>query len=163
MNEGGRALSSHDQTSWPPRDPTIRPPETEFVLPSSPWTFENGSVNPILEPSNTHIRESKRRRTRPEAGAYSLPPYHPDYQEEGNEVVDDSSSDATFEENEGRVRRGSEGYEVQSVDREGLLARYLKELGEEPQRYHRYIPEPASDSEESEDDLVLAHAIQKNR
>ena len=147
-----------EPASWPPRDPTI-PAEAPFVLPPSPWTYENGSVNPNLEPYNSQTREAtrpaKRRPRGAEPGTYSLPPYHPDYQE-GPETPDDSSSDYTLEEGDGRIRRGSEGYEVRPVDREAMLSRYLKQLGEEPGRYRRYIPQPESEEYESDEDLPLA-------
>jgi hypothetical protein len=54
------------------------------------------------------------------------------------------------------VRRGSEGYEVWPLDREDILQHYLRELGEEPGRYHRYIPYPESESED--DNVPLAQA-----
>jgi palmitoyltransferase len=46
------------------------------------------------------------------------------------------------------VRIGSEGYEVRPVGREEMLRKYLEELGEEPGRYVRYMPETDSNSEE---------------
>lgn len=153
---------SDDQELWPPRDPTERrvaSPEQEFTLPSSPWTYENGSVNPNLEPFNAHLRnqDSSAKRRRPDPGMSALPPYHPDYQGGGN-VADDYSSDSEESDNGKRpfVRRGSEGYEVRPVEREDMLQHYLRELGEQPERYHRYIPYLES---ESEDDYVpLAQA-----
>lgn len=48
----------------------------------------------------------------------------------------------------GRVRRGSEGYEVRSVSREQMLRQYLEGIGEDYDRYLRYIPQPDSESEE---------------
>lgn len=63
--------------------------------------------------------------------------------EEDNESSSEDDNDAApF------VRGGSEGYEVQSVDREELLKRYLMEVGLEPKRYHRYIPSTDSDSDD---------------
>lgn len=154
---------------WPPRDPTLGVEERQdFVLPSSPWTYENGSTNPNLEPYNAHLRSSasssqrRRQQQSTSAGASSLPPYHPDYQEGGTKEDADSDGYSSIDESDdgsrGKpvMRRGSEGYEVRPVDREDLLRQYLQELGEEPQRYHRYIPQPNSDSEEdSEDDTPL--------
>ncbi|KAJ6609380.1 DHHC palmitoyltransferase-domain-containing protein [Mycena sp. CBHHK59/15] len=133
---------------WPPQDPAAMhygDPDKEFVLPDSPWTYENGSVNPALQPSNSAV---PRRRSRNTNGASALPPYHPDYQA-GADIPNDHNS--TDEEGDyhrytdggkTRVRRGSEGYEIRPVGREDMLARYL--------RYHRYIPQEGSDSD-SED------------
>ena len=50
-----------EQVVWPPDDPTrpyFEEAEGEFKLPDSPWTFENGGVNPDLQPSNTQLRQS---------------------------------------------------------------------------------------------------------
>jgi palmitoyltransferase ZDHHC6 len=98
-----------------------------------------------------------------------LPPYHPDYQdnEDGDGFVesDDSEDDYDQEQaNSPRVRRGSEGYEVKSMDREQLLERYLRELGEQPGRYHRYIPQVYSDDDaeeegEEEDNVPLGQKV----
>jgi hypothetical protein len=155
------------QFSWPPHYPAAskhEDPDKGFMLPASPWTYENGSFNPDLEPSNAYLRSSSSKRRNNIRGAIpSLPPYHPDYRE-GNSSHDcryehSSSEDSGMfseeesdDEQEGKrqntVRRGSEGYEVRPVGREELLRRYLEELGEEPGRYQRYIPKPDSDSEE---------------
>ncbi|GLB35853.1 putative mediates the reversible addition of palmitate to target proteins, thereby regulating their membrane association and biological function [Lyophyllum shimeji] len=158
-----------DGAVWPPRDPTMvhrEGTDKEFVLPSSPWTYENGSLNPDLEPSNSGRQSEARRRTkRPTTGVSALPPYHPDYQE-GAELALDTSSEISSGEDDyaprSFVRAGSEGYEVRPVDREELLRRYLEEIGEETGRYHRYIPTPDSESE-SEDDITLAEAMAKRQ
>ncbi|KAG5637653.1 hypothetical protein H0H81_003730 [Sphagnurus paluster] len=141
--------------SWPPRDPVTQKREEqgehELVLPSSPWTYENGSVNPDLEPSNSSRRRNvAKRQTK---GVSLLPPYHPDYQEGEQVVLEQSEDDSCSDDYSGhpRIRSGSEGYEVRPVDREELLHRYLREVGEEPARYHRYIPTPESDNESDED------------
>jgi palmitoyltransferase ZDHHC6 len=98
-----------------------------------------------------------------------LPPYHPDYQDneddDGFVESDDSEDDYDQEQaNSPRVRRGSEGYEVKSMDREQLLERYLRELGEQPGRYHRYIPQVYSDDDaeeegEEEDNVPLGQKV----
>ncbi|KAK7465440.1 Palmitoyltransferase [Stygiomarasmius scandens] len=160
-------------TSWPPKDPDhsrYEDPVAGFQLPESPWTYENGSFNPDLQPSNSSIRQNqnqakRRRRAKPRPtsnGASELPPYHPDYKPP-NEMDDgeySSSSDSEAEtsglfnsSNGGpsRVRRGSEGYEVQLEDRNDMLKKYLEEMGETPGRYHRYIPMPDSESEDEHD------------
>jgi palmitoyltransferase ZDHHC6 len=49
-----------------------------------------------------------------------------------------------------RVRRGSEGYEVQSLDREEMLRQYIQGQVAEPGRYHVFAPEQ---DRESDDDL----------
>ncbi len=46
-----------------------------------------------------------------------------------------------------RVRRGSEGYEIQSADREVLFQEYIRSQGDNPRKYNFYEPEPHSDSE----------------
>jgi palmitoyltransferase len=40
-----------------------------------------------------------------------------------------------------------------------MLARYLLELGETPQRYHRYIPQPSSETESEGDDVPLGQQL----
>ena len=50
-----------------------------------------------------------------------------------------------------RVRRGSEGYEIQSVDRESLFQEFIRSQGENPRQYNIYEPEPHSESEDEED------------
>ncbi|KAF9469816.1 DHHC palmitoyltransferase-domain-containing protein [Collybia nuda] len=154
------ANDDDNHESWPPRDPAERrtsSPEQEFVLPSSPWTYENGSVNPTLEPFNAHLRDrdSSTKRRKSNSGRSMLPPYHPDYQEV-SDVADDYSSEDSYNGKRNFVRRGSEGYEVRPVEREDMLQHYLRELGEEPGRYHRYIPYPESESED--DNIPLAQA-----
>lgn len=46
-----------------------------------------------------------------------------------------------------RVRRGSEGYEIQSVDRESMFREYVRSQGDNPRQYNYYEPEPHSESE----------------
>ncbi|KAI0640069.1 palmitoyltransferase PFA4 [Trametes polyzona] len=143
---------------WPPRDPEayVYPepdPNHKFELPPSPWTFENGTLNPQLRPSTT------RRRKTPTRGHAAVPPYHPDY--DGDDGGDD---DGEYAENTaGRprefVRRGSEGYEVRQIDREALLQRYIEDRTAEPGRYHLYVPDPPSEPEsgaeaEAEDENI---------
>ncbi|KAL0581048.1 Palmitoyltransferase [Marasmius crinis-equi] len=151
------------ETSWPPKDPTrsqYEDPQQGFVLPESPWTYENGTFNPDLEASNAHLRTGEARRRQRMNGASELPPYHPDY--DPNAIVDDDASDVSFgssEEEDGpnnhaRVRRGSEGYEIRPTGREDMLHRYLEQLGETPGRYHRYIPMPDSEEEDAAEDSV---------
>lgn len=82
-----------------------------------------------------------------------MAPYHPDYQAE-EDVYSSSASEDQFP----RVRRGSEGYEVRPVDREGMLQQHLLALGEEPDKYIRYIPEPDTDSGSEEDVPVSQHS-----
>ncbi|KAF7337517.1 Palmitoyltransferase PFA4 [Mycena sanguinolenta] len=147
---------------WPPRDPAAMhdgDPNKEFVLPDSPWTYENGSINPELRPTNS----APRRRRTPD-GTSSLPPYHPDYRP-GNaddmESTDDDEDDYRYAApSKTKVRRGSEGFEVRPAGREDMLARYLLEIGETPQRYHRYIPQPDSEPE-SEDEVPLAQQLHR--
>jgi len=83
-----------------------------------------------------------------------VPPYHPDYDrgEKYQSANNDSSlSSSDVEEDvplgviqngeSMRVRRGSEGYEVQPVSREQMLRQYLESVGEDYDKYIRYIPE----------------------
>ena len=147
--------------------------EHELELPTSPWTYENGSVNPSLEPSNAYRRRAAKanRRTRQVEGISDVPPYHPDYGKATAtsynrypEESDESDSDEyRYYEGRRRVRRGSEGYEVQMspVDREAILRRYMWTRGEEVGRYKTYKPETPSESsssslqQQSEDDLPV--------
>ncbi|ESK90944.1 palmitoyltransferase pfa4 [Moniliophthora roreri MCA 2997] len=146
--------------AWPPKDPArsqYEDPKKGFTLPHSPWTYENGTFNPDLAPSNSQLRQESqtRRRNRPVTGASEYPPYHPDY--EPGATLDrtyDTSSDEDEVTNNPRVRRGSEGYEIRPVGREDMLHRYLEQLGETPGRYHRYIPMPDENSASETDDPV---------
>ncbi len=52
-----------------------------------------------------------------------------------------------------RVRRGSEGYEIQSADREVLFQEYIRSQGDNPRKYNFYEPEPHSDSESEGEEL----------
>ncbi|KAG6900521.1 hypothetical protein C0993_009474 [Termitomyces sp. T159_Od127] len=148
---------------WPPEDPTalhLETSEHDFVLPSSPWTYENGDVNPNLEAYNSERRASAKRRKRLNncvQGESSLPPYHPDYHEQVNKEADstDESSDDDYDARRPLVRTGSEGYEVHQVGREELLRRYLVDIGQDPGRYKYYIPTPYSS--DSDSDTPLSH------
>ncbi|KAH8110616.1 zf-DHHC-domain-containing protein [Phellopilus nigrolimitatus] len=180
--------------AWPPEDPTSFRVHADYAydgdgderaldLPASPWTYENGSVNPTLEPSNAYRRASKgttksrpkQRQTASRTTGFvaSVPPYHPDYAggSDGEFVgaghvsssasaseEDYDSDECRYNENNNgggsRVRLGSEGYEVQPVDREEVLRRYILSRGAEAGHFRRYVPESGSGShsgEESED------------
>ncbi|PFH52267.1 hypothetical protein AMATHDRAFT_140409 [Amanita thiersii Skay4041] len=145
------------EQSWPPQDPDKQ--QHEFSLPDTPWTYENGSINPNLQPSNSSERQHtmKRRRTK-HPGVSSVPPYHPDYQATVDEDADSLVSSDDY--SQPLLRRGSEGYEVHSIGREELLERYLRELGEDPGRYVRYIPQPDTDSESETDNIPLGQHAQ---
>lgn len=108
-----------------------------------------------------------------------VPPYHPDYYKgeaypaEGDDDEDSLvSSDDEVEDDEDiplggahdrkssvRVRRGSEGYEVRPVSREQMLRQYLESVGEDYDRYIRYIPQPESESGEEVIDDAAAEAV----
>ena len=127
--------------TWPPKDPNAYPssdPNHVFTLPESPWTYENGSYNPSLEPSNA----ARRRRRHA-----NVPPYHPDYEEQAGVDSASEPEDALdrWAERQPRVRRGSEGYEVRAIDREEVLRKYIESRGEDVGRYKRYVPEPPSE------------------
>ncbi|TFY61142.1 hypothetical protein EVJ58_g4697 [Rhodofomes roseus] len=144
-----------DAENWPPEDPTHVPmpepdPNHKFSLPSSPWTYQNGSVNPYLQPSNARRRQTTRN------GPYSaLPPYHPDYREPEAVVPYDpaSSSEDEYDNSRSgiRVRRGSEGYEIKSINREAIMQGFIEDRTREPGRYNYYDPEVSSESEAEED------------
>jgi len=155
-------LSNNDGEEWPPRewDGDASPVHNSNITDkSSPWTYENESLNPNLQPSNSQSRRRNISQTSI-PGASSLPPYHPDYKE-GDQGACNPVNDESWDEEEsaprGRlhVRRGSEGYEIRPEEREEMLQRYLTELGEKPGRYLRYIPQPESEESTSEDDVPL--------
>lgn len=141
--------------------------EHELELPSSPWTYENGSLNPHLETSNARQRRNK---PKPKGPISNVPPYHPDYvpPQDGdvdNYPVDDSSEDEYDDEDKEKqhkpkrlVRRGSEGFEVHTIDREHMLKQWIETTVEEPGRYQHYAPEPSSEESE-EEDVPLANKI----
>jgi len=97
-------------------------------------------------------------------GASLFPPYHPNYKEQQeSDRYSEGSSDGQFPKNSEQlhVRRGSEGYEVRPTEREEMLSRYLKELGEEPGRYVRYIPQVEDESDDDDDDTPLAYRAER--
>jgi hypothetical protein len=155
------------QGEWPPRDPTDFEDDDldhELTLPSSPWTYANGSLNPALEVSNGAMRRRANARRRGEAGA--VPPYHPDFEDPTYDpAAGDSSESDDYDEEPmppsrpgPRVRRGSEGVEVLPVDREEMLRRYVASATAREGRYQRYTPEPPSEGEDNDetDDVPLA-------
>jgi palmitoyltransferase ZDHHC6 len=162
------------------------------MQPASPWTYDNNGPNPELLPSNTRSPSAQQLRVRkraagPDAGVSTVPPYHPDYEpaEEWEDKErassyyyhhdDEADADdgdgaehfAEYERKMPRVRRGSEGYEVHSIDREQLLAEYIAGRGQETGHYRRYLPdppsEPSSDGESGGDEAaaVAAAAVQQ--
>jgi len=146
--------------NWPPEDPTEYKRHVdydegyEFQLPDSPWTYDNGSTNPELVPSNSQLRQ---RHSKAEPTHSSVPPYHPDYNESiqddtGSANGDEASDDDYYNyDSRPRIRRGSEGYEVRPVDREEILRRYILSRGREAGHYQRYVPEPESPESEIDD------------
>jgi len=168
-----------DTNTWPPEDPTAIDDSNrkdEFTLPSTPWTYSNGSLNPNLQPSNTYMRSvtAVKRRKSGKRRRDPVPPYHPDYwspKEDGDvsvsshECSDDSNGYGSEKGTDGnaRVRRGSEGYEVRPVDREEMLRRHVQEQGLQPSRYQWYVPQSENerdgepDSEDAEDDHLHQH------
>lgn len=126
-------------------------PNYKFQLPASPWTYENGSINPYLQPSNT-----RRRHTAHDGPFSAVPPYHPDYREPEAVVPYDPASSSEDEyggkAGEGvKVRRGSEGFEVKPVNRDAMLQQFIEDRTHEPGRYKYYNPEISSESETEED------------
>jgi palmitoyltransferase len=158
-------LSNTEGNEWLPNDSESESDNDQngdVAHNSSPWTYENGSLNPALRSSNSELSELRSRRRRaPQnkvSGASPLPPYHPDYREDGQpeQYFEDTGSSGEEYTKLGKVhvRRGSEGYEVREEGREEMLRRYLEEQGEDPDRYLRYIPQPDEDSESDDDDDV---------
>jgi len=155
------------QQAWPPSDPTEK--YGEWTQPDSPWTYDNDGPNPILIPSNSQLRSRKRGRrgANGDGGVSAVPPYHPDYEpaqrwqddddgaydhHDKDDDDDDEAEGERFAEYEhqrrtAHVRRGSEGYEVRSIDREQLLTEYITSRGQEEGHYRRYLPEPPSGTE----------------
>ena len=171
---------------WPPEDPDRRiypedDPNHKLELPASPWTYENGALNPGLQATTTRRRTTGRAKAA--EGPYaSVPPYHPDYhRQESHETypVDSEDEDEDDDDDDGRdryahqgrprefVRRGSEGYEARPIDREDLLRRYVEDRTAEPGRYQLYVPEPPSEPEsgpEAEDEQIpLAEKLERWR
>jgi hypothetical protein len=139
-----------DAGSWPPRDPNFRhldpdQDEEELVLPSSPWTYDNNSLNPDLTPSNSHLPARSRKRIRRAA----VPPYHPDHDDDSRSFASHQSSSDETDSEDFRgplVRRGSEGYEVKSVGRDELLRQWIKNQVSKAGRYHIYVTQPDVES-----------------
>jgi len=145
--------------------------EHVLTLPSSPWTYSGGALNPGLYPTSAGKRKSKPRAKVTKGLISSLPPYHPDYEPplEGDEdgvgdaFVNSSASDASYSSDgyaepvipgAGRVRRGSEGYELPPINREEMLRRYIEGQLGEAGRYNVYVPEPESESSEDDEEIV---------
>ncbi|KAL4070666.1 zf-DHHC-domain-containing protein [Scleroderma citrinum] len=133
-------LSRNFQHSWPSWDPASA--EKQFKLPSNPWTYDNGNVNPNLQPSNSSTPASR-------GYTSALPPYHPDFDGDSSSRARQSySSDSSDRDDDYqgvKVRRGSEGYEVHSLDREEMLKRYLESELTREGRYQLYGPDPSSE------------------
>jgi palmitoyltransferase ZDHHC6 len=151
-----------DGQVWPPQDPLLDRDDSEFVLPSNPWTYKNGALNPNLQPSNAQRRSTRTKRRRPRGGSV-VPPYHPDFQHSPSSSQYASSSDSEDIDCAGpRIRRGSEGYEVQTIDREEMLRRFIENRTLEEGRYNVYVPESGPDSSESEPTSSTAESNARN-
>ena len=175
--------------SWPPKDDNAHDPGEDdpnyvFTLPESPWTYENESLNPNLQPHNPLHPAPRRRKglLRQSAPVSSVPPYHPDYRPPGEEEtfsdgkpasLDESSSEAEDEppvvEPRKLVRRGSEGYEVHTINREAMLRQHVTHQLTEPGRYNVYVSEDITPSESDDDtdveeeELPLAQRVEEWR
>ena len=163
--------------AWPPSDPAER--EREWTQPASPWTYNNDGPNPALMPSNTNAAQHLRSRKRVSAEMSTVPPYHPDYEpaqheyDEYGDDVDDEDHEVDGDHDDGerfaeyekgqRVRHGSEGYEVRSIDREQLLAEFIASRGQEAGHYHRYVPEPPSEPESGGEEQVDGVEVEEVR
>lgn len=128
----------------PPDSPST---EKQFQLPSSPWTYDNEGINPNLRPSNSSMLASHGNH----AYTSALPPYHPDFDGDSSSRARQSYSPSPSDEDDFqgvRVRRGSEGFEVHSLDREEMLRSYVEtELSREG-RYQVYKPDLPLDSDD---------------
>ncbi|KAJ3567336.1 hypothetical protein NP233_g6433 [Leucocoprinus birnbaumii] len=164
-------LSNKDGStvSWPPRDPEQHKPDNYDHLKSSdPWTYGNDTLNPSLQPTNSYRRRISSKSRDSCIPHDRVPPYHPDYSKgETYQPVDDDDEDSLVSSSgelsdddmplgHDRVRRGSEGYEVRPVSREQMLRQYLESVGEDYDRYIKYIPQPDSQSETEEDGPTTA-------
>ena len=142
-------ITVHDVEAWPPRDPALEN-RKPFQLPDNPWTYENGSVNPALRPSNGRPRPIDERSS---ARAYTsaLPPYHPDFEHNAHPLQSYSTGGDTDPEEEcqgPKVRRGSEGYEVRPINREEILREHVQSEVERTGRYQVYQPEDVEYAED---------------
>lgn len=137
-------------------------------MPESPWTYENGSLNPNLEPHNPARPARRRHIGRPVS---SVPPYHPDYKPPGEDDAFPDPAGGSSSEDEyllpsgprKLVRRGSEGYEVRTINREAMLKQHVEQQLTEPGRYKVYVPEPITPSEsesEEEEEVPLAQKVE---
>ncbi len=154
-------------------------PDHKFELPASPWTYENGTLNPGLHPTTTTTRRRTAARTKAAEGPYaSVPPYHPDYHRQDSHETypvdsqsEDDAADGDKYAHQGRprefIRRGSEGYEVRQINREELLQRYVEDRTTQPGRYQLYVPEassePESGSEASDEQIPLGEKLERWR
>ncbi|EKM84046.1 hypothetical protein AGABI1DRAFT_67210 [Agaricus bisporus var. burnettii JB137-S8] len=158
-------LSTRDgSVIWPPQDPdTVEVERYDQLQSTSPWTYGNDTFNPALQTSHNARRRLGGKSQDSSIPHDRVPPYHPDYNRgDTYQSVDDDedslvSSDDEMEDNvplgelrtrNGTVRRGSEGYEVRPISREEMLREYMDSVGEDYDRYLRYIPQPDSDGED---------------
>ncbi|KAI0785389.1 hypothetical protein BC629DRAFT_1582404 [Irpex lacteus] len=156
-----QSSGGYNEEDWPPKDPSIANQNHSFKLPDNPWTYENGNFNPSLLPSSSGRRLSTstathRKSARSKGPVASVPPYHPDYRPPGEDdgdvfeassAGDDDDDDIPLSERR-LVRRGSEGYEVHTIDREEMLRQHVMDHMEEPGRYNVYVPDPPSESDQ---------------
>ncbi|KAH9932044.1 zf-DHHC-domain-containing protein [Epithele typhae] len=151
---------------WPPKDPEAyeypdEDPHHQFELPDSPWTYENNSVNPLLQPTQTRRRKNARN------GEHSaVPPYHPDYYHQDTPAPYAADSDGEDDEDERTpipwARSGR--YEVKPIDREAMLRHYVEDRTTEPGRYNVYVPDPPSEPDtEVEDEVPLTVKVEQWR
>lgn len=125
-------------------------------LPESPWTYENGNLNPNLHPPGASALTTRRRSrgatNKPTIS--SVPPYHPDYKSPSDHESFSDEETVPSRRTGRLVRRGSEGYEVRTIDREAMLRQHVTEQMQEPGRYNIYMPDPPSESDDDEDTLI---------
>lgn len=173
------AVTSADD--WPPKEPnayaSVEDDENHILeLPSTPWTYDNGDLNPHLQPPSMRRRltsPTKRHNgsLKKKNRISAVPPYHPDYRPPGEDedFPDSISSGSSADEEVQRhqphrfIRRGSEGYEVHAIDREDMLRQHVVSQITEPGRYNVYVPDPSSESDEEQEETPLASKVQNWR
>jgi palmitoyltransferase ZDHHC6 len=160
-------MTDVDDAQWPPTDPTAYNNHT-FSLPSDPWTYENGSLNPDLQPSNSSRLRERSSTSRRAGATSSVPPYHPDFDEqsadEGQFPDSESQDDYWNGPTPSRlVRRGSEGYEVRPINREDMLRMYVEEQTHMQGRYNTYVPETSSGSDSASEDQAISEVYNASK
>lgn len=124
-------IDSDVQYAWPPVDPTRLPNPAPIPAGASPFIYGGNSFNPSLRPSNaakrrqasngsrednmemTHLNHRDDGWVTPSSRGSSPEPYLSDYDDDNyGPRTSQEVQEEKLRRLEGRVRRGSEGYEV---------------------------------------------------